>query len=110
MQDRSSNPSRHALQAEIGKILSAAADESQEVILVDPSSDFVSTPNYAIWRGAGLILALISAWPAGFPQALQSLIFVAACSCTLVALIQYMLLPSQAEKASPKLATLRRIV
>ena len=110
MRDRSSDPSEDELKKEIGKILSEALAENLKAKPTPPPSGRLPAPPYVLWRGAGLFLAIVSAWPIEMPQPLQPLLFVAACSCTLVAIIQYMRLPgSKAKSRFPKLAALHRI-
>lgn len=110
MQDRSRAPGNHALQKEIGKILSAAAAENSTANPDYAASETFSPSSYALWRGAGLISALASAWPSGLPPPLQSLMFVTACFCSLVALIQYLRLPDRGRYLTRKSAKLHRIV
>lgn len=110
MKDRSQEPSAHALQKEISRILSDAAQDSPARVSNSSPTWLVRAPGYALWRGAGLILAIIGAWPVELSKLFHSFIFVAACSCTLIALIKCMRLPnSNTTNRSRKAATLHRV-
>lgn len=108
--DRSDDAAMLSAHNEVRNLLSEAFKKR------DPLKSPISSPSTAHREPfeklllVALILSITSAWPSGFLQPTPNLLFVGACSCTLVALILYMRRPNKPKENSPKSAKLRRVV
>ncbi|WP_143093190.1 hypothetical protein [Polaromonas sp. OV174] len=108
--DRSDDARMRSAHNEVRNLLSEAFKKRD---LLESSISSPSTAHkepFEKWLVVALILSITSAWPSGFPQPTPNLLFVGACSCTLVALIQYIRRPDKPKKNSQKSAKLRRVI